>query len=169
VNLLLLNVILALAWSALSGNFQPADLAFGFGLGYLVLWMFSPLWGSRRYFHQVPRLVSLAIIFIIDVFRANLRLAVIILSPRMNLRPAVVAIPLNLTSDPAIILLTNLITLTPGTLSLDISTDRRMLYVHTVYLDDPERFKKEIIEGYHRRLQELFTTPESSLPQESKP
>ena len=74
----------------------------------------------------------------------------------MKLRPAVIAVPLILTSEPAIILFSNLMTLTPGTLSLDISTDRRMLYLHTVYLDDPETFKQELIEGYQRRLKELF-------------
>ncbi|MFZ6027137.1 MAG: Na+/H+ antiporter subunit E [Chloroflexota bacterium] len=156
MNLLLLNLLLALAWVALTGNFQPIDFAFGFGLGYLVLWLFSPLWGTRRYFTQMPRLVDLAVYFLFDMLRANLRLAVTILSPKMNLRPAVVAVPLTLRSETAIILLTNLITLTPGTLTLDISSDRRMLYIHTVWLEDVAQFRRQVIEGYERRVKELF-------------
>jgi multicomponent Na+:H+ antiporter subunit E len=156
MNLLLLNVLLALAWAALTGGFQPVDLFFGFVLGYLVLWLFSPLWGSRRYFRQAPRLLDLAAYFLVDMIRANLRLAATILSPKMNLRPAVVAVPLNLHDEAAIILLSNLISLTPGTLSLDISTDRRVLYVHTVWLEDAENFRRQIAEGYERRVLELF-------------
>jgi multicomponent Na+:H+ antiporter subunit E len=56
----------------------------------------------------------------------------------------------------AITLLANLITLTPGTLSIDVSDDRKTLYVHTVNLNDPESFRKSIKEGFERRVQELM-------------
>ena len=156
MNLLLLNVLLAIAWAALTGSFQPVDFLFGFGLGYLVLWMATRLGKPAPYFKQIPRLFDLVIFFLADVVRANIRMATIILSPRMNLRPAVVAVPLILDHDGAIVLLANMMTLTPGTLSLDISTDRKMLYIHTVWLDDVVRFRKQVVEGYERRLKELF-------------
>lgn len=156
MNLLLLNILLAIAWAALTGSFQPIDLLFGFGLGYLVLWMVTRLGTTPRYFKQIPRFVDLLLFFLADVIRANFRLARIILSPRMNLRPAVVAVPFILDEENAIILLANMMTLTPGTLSLDISTDRKMLYIHTVWLDDAESFRKQVIDGYEKRLKELF-------------
>ena len=156
MNLLLLNVLLAIAWSALTGSFQPVDLLFGFVLGYLVLWLINRMNPSRSYFYQVPRTLDLVLFFLFDLVRANFRMAAIILSPQMKLRPAVIAVPLILKSDTAIILLTNMITLTPGTLSLDISTDRRMIYLHTVYLDDPALFRQQLIEGYEKRLKELL-------------
>lgn len=156
MSLLLLNVLLAIIWSALSGSFEPVNLLFGFVLGYLVLWMINRKSQSRRYFQQVPRILELVFFFLGDLVRANFRMAAIILSPRMKLRPAVVAVPLILRSETAIILLTNMITLTPGTLSLDISTDRRMIYIHTVYLDDPRQFSQQLIEGYENRLKELL-------------
>jgi multicomponent Na+:H+ antiporter subunit E len=156
VSLLLLNVLLAIIWSALSGSFEPLNLLFGFILGYLVLWMINRKTQAKRYFQQVPRILELAFFFLGDLVRANFRMAAIILSPRMKLRPAVVAVPLILKSETAIILLTNMITLTPGTLSLDISTDRRMIYIHTVYLDDPRQFSQQLIEGYENRLKELL-------------
>ena len=156
MNLLLLNVLLAIAWSALTGSFQPVDLLFGFVLGYLVLWLINRTNQSRSYFYQVPRMLDLVLFFLFDLVRANFRMAVIILSPQMKLRPAVIAVPLILQSDTAIILLTNMITLTPGTLSLDISTDRRMIYLHVVYLEDPAQFRQQLIEGYEKRLKELL-------------
>lgn len=156
MSLLLLNVLLAIAWAALTGSFQPVDLLFGFVLGYLVLWIITRAGKPNLYFKQIPLVLGLLGVFLADLVRANLRMAVIILSPRMRLRPAVIAVPLILKSEAAIILLANLMTLTPGTLSLDISTDRRMLFIHTVYLDDPEQFKQQLLDGYERRLKELF-------------
>lgn len=156
MNLLLLNILLAIAWAALTGSFEPVDLIFGYLLGYLVLWVLSRLGKPVNYFRRIPLTLGLAGRFLLDLLQANLRMVGIILSPKMKLRPAVVAVPLILTSEPAIILLANLMTLTPGTLTLDISTDRRMLYIHTVFLDDPEQFKQQLIEGYEQRLKELF-------------
>lgn len=158
MNMLLLNVLLAIAWAALNGSFQPVDLLFGFVLGYLVLWVTTRLGKQQPYFIQIRRVFVLLGVFLLDVLRANLRMAGIILSPRMKLRPGVVAVPLILKSEAAIIVLANMLTLTPGTLTLDISTDRRTLFIHTVYLDDPEQFRQQLLSGYEQRLQELFET-----------
>lgn len=156
MNFLLLNVLLAIAWAALTGRFEPTDLGFGFVLGYLVLWMVSRGWRSSHYFQKIPQLIELTLYFLVDVARANLRLAATILSPRMDLRPAVVAVPLILKSEIAIILLANMITLTPGTLSLDISSDRQFLYVHAIQVSDIEQFRRQVLDGYERRLKELL-------------
>jgi multicomponent Na+:H+ antiporter subunit E len=72
------------------------------------------------------------------------------------MRPAIVAVPLDLTSDFQITLLANLITLTPGTLSLDISDDKKILYVHGMYVDDVDEFRRSIKQGFEKRVQELF-------------
>jgi len=156
MSLLLLNILLAIAWAALTGSFQPVDLLFGFVLGYLVLWITTRMGKPSQYFRRIPLVLGLLGHFLLDLLRANIRMAGIILSPKMKLRPAVIAVPLILKSEPAIILLANLMTLTPGTLTLDISNDRRMLYIHTVYLDDPEAFKQQLLDGYEKRLKELF-------------
>jgi multicomponent Na+:H+ antiporter subunit E len=156
VNLFLLNILLAIAWAALMGSFEPQQLLFGFVLGYLVMWLVSRMGRPSRYFKQLPLGIELLLFFLFDVLRANVRMAVTILSPRMRLRPAVVAVPLILKSEAAMILLANMLTLTPGTLSLDVSTDRQMLYVHTVWLDDTDEFRRQVVEGYEKRIKELF-------------
>ncbi len=158
MSLLLLNILLAIAWAALTGSFQPIDLLFGFGLGYLVLWLVTRTGKSPKYFRQISLVLGLLGFFLADLLRANIRMAGLILSPRMKLRPAVVAVPLILKSERAVVLLANLMTLTPGTLSLDISNDRRTLFIHTVYLEDAEQFKQQLLTGYERRLKELFET-----------
>jgi multicomponent Na+:H+ antiporter subunit E len=72
------------------------------------------------------------------------------------MRPAIVAIPLDLRGDLEITLLANLITLTPGTLSLDVSSDKRVLYVHSMYVTDIAAFRSEIKNGFEKRVKELF-------------
>ncbi|MEL7089262.1 MAG: Na+/H+ antiporter subunit E, partial [Planctomycetota bacterium] len=79
-----------------------------------------------------------------------------VITPAANRSPAVIGIPLDATTDAEITLLANLITLTPGTLSLDLSEDRRTLYVHAMFADDPEAFCREIKEGFERRVLELL-------------
>jgi multicomponent Na+:H+ antiporter subunit E len=72
------------------------------------------------------------------------------------MRPAVIGIPLELESDGAITLLANLITVTPGTLTLDISPDRRTLYIHAMYMDDEATLRAEI-KALEQKIRELVS------------
>lgn len=158
MNLFLLNLLLALAWAALVGSFEPLNLLFGFLLGYLVLGLSERHLssGRSRYVRKSLLAAQLAGTLLVDMVKANLRVAATVLSPRMALRPAVVAVPLDLRSEGAITLFSNMITLTPGTLSLDISSDRRFIFVHVFWLVDAESFQKELKNGYERRIKELM-------------
>ncbi len=84
-----------------------------------------------------------------------MRVAARMLSPNMRLRPGIIAVPLDLERDWQITLLANLITLTPGSLSVDLSEDRRVLFVHLLELDDPEAARREIKDGFERRIRRL--------------
>ncbi|MBN1372166.1 MAG: Na+/H+ antiporter subunit E [Anaerolineaceae bacterium] len=156
MSVFLLNVLLAIAWSALTGDFSPLNLGFGFVLAYGVLWLLTRKSSSRSYFLQIPRVIEFVFFFAWDVFKANVRMAITILSPQMRLRPAVVMVPLDMKNEIGIILLSNLITLTPGTLSLDISSDRKALFIHTLWVEDEEKFRAEIKSGYERRVKEII-------------
>ncbi|MGO8586911.1 Na+/H+ antiporter subunit E, partial [Rhizobium ruizarguesonis] len=74
----------------------------------------------------------------------------------MKLKPGIFAFPLTVTSDFEITLLANLITLTPGTLSFDVSTDRRTLYVHALDCSYPEATKRDIVNCFERKIMEAF-------------
>jgi multicomponent Na+:H+ antiporter subunit E len=158
MNLFLLNLLLALAWGALVGSFEPLNLLFGFFLGYLILGLSERRLGSgqRSYVRKSLLALQLVSILMIDIFKANLRVAITVLSPHPPLRPAVVAVPLDLTTENAITLLSNLISLTPGTLSLDVSSDRSILFIHVLWLEDSEKFRTELKNGYERRIKELM-------------
>jgi multicomponent Na+:H+ antiporter subunit E len=74
----------------------------------------------------------------------------------MDLKPGIIAYPLKVDRDFEITILANLITLTPGTLSVDVSDDRRILYVHAMDASDPEATKRDIAEGFERKIMEAF-------------
>ncbi len=152
----LLNIMLALAWSALVGEFNSANLITGFFLGSIALWVMQFVTGSVNYFVKAKQIVSLIVVFILALIQSNLRVALSVLSPLDRMKPGIVAIPLDIKSDLEITLLANMITLTPGTLSIDVSDDKEVLYVHGMHVYDLEEFKKEIKDGFERRVREAF-------------
>ncbi|TPE45976.1 Na+/H+ antiporter subunit E [Pontibacter mangrovi] len=123
-----------------------------------LLWLTSYLY-RRTYFIKLPKLFSFLFFFFKELLVANLKIAYDILTPHYRMRPTVLALPLEASSDFEIAVLANLIGLTPGTLSIDVSPDRRILYVHTLYLfnDDAEQMKQHIKNGLERKILELTT------------
>ena len=92
-----------------------------------------------------------------ELVLANLRVAkTVLFVPRDRLAPGIVAVPLDVRRDLEITLLANLVTLTPGTLSLDVSDDRRTLYVHALDAADPARVRADVKGGFERAVRELF-------------
>jgi multicomponent Na+:H+ antiporter subunit E len=152
------NLVLALTWAVATGQFTLANLVVGLALGYLVLLFAQRALGPSPYFAKVPQAVGFAFFYLWQLILANLRVAYDVVTPTHYMRPGVVAVPLEAKTDAEITLLANLITLTPGTLSLDVSADRRVLYVHAMYLDndDPELARRQIKEGLERRVLELL-------------
>jgi multicomponent Na+:H+ antiporter subunit E len=153
---LLLNVVLALAWSALNEEFSQEVLIIGFILGYLILWGFQPVLGSRNYVRKIPFAIYFVFYFFWQVIQANLRVAWEVLTPGFGMRPAIVAIPLDVKTPLEITLLAQCITLTPGTLSIDVSSDRSVLYIHAMYVNDLDEYRQIIKDGFERRILELF-------------
>lgn len=109
-----------------------------------------------RIYNKIFTIISFILFYIKEVLMANIKMAYLILSPKSRLKPAIICIPLKYESDVEIALLVNLITMTPGSLSMDISTDRRAVYVHVMDNTDPETIKKEIQEGLQKKVKELF-------------
>ncbi len=103
-------------------------------------------------FYRVP---MIAAYFLWELILANLRMARDVVSPLRRLHPAVVRVPLELETDWQITLMSILLALTPGTLSLDVSSDKRVLFVHAMHVTDAEQFRRQIKEGFERRIGRL--------------
>lgn len=100
--------------------------------------------------------VGLAAFFAWALMVANIRVAIDVLRPHMAIRPAVIAIPLDVTSDAEILLLSMLINITPGSVTIDLSDDRRTLYVHVMHMTTAEASRHEIKTGFERRVKRVF-------------
>lgn len=150
------NLGLALLWAAASDRLTIANLLVGYALGYLVLGFAQPLTGPSRYFAKVRQILAFGAYFLYEVVRANLRVAHDVITPTHYARPGVVAVPLAPMRDAEIALLACLVTLTPGTLALEVSEDRRYLFVHAMFIQDPDQTCREIQDGLQRRLLELM-------------
>jgi len=153
---LLLNLLLALAWVALSGNFSLANLVAGFVIGFLILGFLRRALGLDAYVYKVPKVLVLIVTFLWELLLANFNVAYHVITPRHRQRPGILALPLDVKSDTEITLLANMISLTPGTLSLHLSADRKVLYIHALDICDPETVKRKIKDGFERRVIEVM-------------
>ena len=156
MNLFLANVLLALAWVAVTGILSALNLVFGFVLGALALSLIREQVGSVGYLSRLRRIVALFTLFLYELVVSSVRVARLVLSPNMDVAPGIFAYPLKLRRDQEIALLANMITLTPGTLSVDVSEDRQTLYVHAMDARDPDAERASIADGFERRIMEAF-------------
>ncbi|WP_309084107.1 Na+/H+ antiporter subunit E [Chelativorans sp.] len=152
----LMNLLLALVWTAVTGSLSLANMIFGLVLGAVALYLIREQVGSLGYFRRSSKIIALTCLFLYELVLSAWRVAMLVLSPRMELRPGIFSYPLTVDRDFEITLLANMITLTPGTLSVDVSEDRKLLYVHALDCADVEQLRKDIAEGFERRIMEAF-------------
>lgn len=148
----LLNLILTIVWVFLTGSLEIVNFIFGFILSFLVLWLISRKQENRKYFAIAPRLISFFFYFIYELIKANIQVAHDVVTPKFYMKPGIVAYPLDAKSDLEITILANVISLTPGTLSLDVSDDKKILYIHAMYVSNKEEFIEDIKKGFERRI-----------------
>ncbi len=154
-NRFLSNILLTFIWVAITGNFTFLNYVFGFILSFFILRLIASK-ENRKYFRLLPKVISFIFFFLYELTKANLEVAYEVLTPKHNMKPGIVKFPLDAETDLEITFLANLITLTPGTLSLDVSDDKKVLYVHSMYIKDREHFIAGIKNGFEKRLLEIL-------------
>ena len=154
MSLVLLTIVLALGWAAVTGSFTLPNLLLGALVSVACLFVVRQYVSRPHVLPRALRIVSLGWLFIAELVLSALRVARLVLRPDLNahIRPAIIAFPLSVTRDAEITLLANLITLTPGTLSVDVSEDRRFLYIHAIHVTDREAFIREIAGGFEAKV-----------------
>ena len=153
----LVNLLLALLWAALQ-EFRPIDLLAGFVLGFIVLAL-GRNWfddGPQAYVKRMPIFIGFIIFYIGELVTSTFTVMQALFRDQSTLRPGIIAFPLEARTDLEIVLLNNLLTMTPGTLGVGLSPDRRLLYVHIIDVPDPEAARTHIRTGLERRLLEVL-------------
>ncbi|WJH39347.1 Na+/H+ antiporter subunit E [Aliirhizobium terrae] len=152
----LLSLVLAFIWVAITGSASLLNLIFGFALSTFALWIVRDEMSARGYLRRLGRMIALLVLFFRELAMSAWKVAVVALRPNMDLKPGIFAFPLTVDRDFEITLLANLITLTPGTLSVDVSEDKKILYVHAIDCSDVEGTKRDIANGFERKILEAF-------------
>lgn len=152
----ILALLGSIIWAAVTGSASLVNLIFGFCLSALALWVVRGEIGAAGYRRRLGRILSLALLFFRELALSAWRVAILVTRRRIDIRPGVFAFPLTVDRDAEITLLANLITLTPGTLSVDVSEDRKTLYVHAIHLEDVEAARSDIANGFERKIMEAF-------------
>ena len=151
-----MNLLLAGGWCALFGTFDLGTFVRGFLLAFAALSLSSPLFGQTAYFKRVLLAARLGAYFLYELTVSSLQVAWDVITPGHRSRPGIMAVPLDLDEPIQITVLANLISLTPGSLSLDVSPDGTTLYVHEMFVDDPDETRRRIKAGFERLVREAM-------------
>jgi multicomponent Na+:H+ antiporter subunit E len=152
MTLLLWHALLGWLWTALTERYTASNFVLGLVLANVAL-RFGR--GRRSRIRRTGLALRFLAFFVKEVLVSALRVAQEVVRRRPRMRPAIVGVPLDVETDGQITLLAILITLTPGTLALDVSPDRRTLLVHAMFAADTDRVRRDIKIGFERRILEL--------------
>lgn len=156
MNLFLMNILLAISWCALTSDPSLANFLVGFVIGYGAMALSPVRKISRGYFRRLPRILRLQFFFLRELFLSGLRATREVLSPVRRSQPKVIRVETSLRQRNQLLLLSQLISLTPGTLVLDVDETAGVLYVHTLFARDETGFLQDLRGGMERRVQEAF-------------
>ncbi|WP_078552739.1 Na+/H+ antiporter subunit E [Bacillus alkalicellulosilyticus] len=152
---ILLNVVLAFIWAFLQNSYTLVDFFIGYMVGLLILFVLRRFLTFDFYFRRVFAVIKLALLFARELVLANIDVIKIVLSPKMNIQPGIIAVPTQLKADWEVTLLGALISLTPGTLTMDFSDDNQILYIHSIDVPDKEAMIRQIHNTFEKAIMEV--------------
>jgi multicomponent Na+:H+ antiporter subunit E len=153
----LFNIGLALVWCALTGSFTEWNFFAGMLVGAAVVEGYTRARRSAPYLGKMVRLVGFAGYFLRILVKANLQVAWEVVTPKHTMQPRILRYPIAGLSDVERVTLANAITLTPGTLVIDVSPDNEWLYIHAMYARDEEAALRSIDELALRLRKGVFS------------
>jgi multicomponent K+:H+ antiporter subunit E len=152
-----LSGFLAIFWLLLADSWTFGSLVMALVLGTLIPLFTAPWWPGKPRLRRPLGLVAYLAIVVWDVIVSSFQVArIILLMPPDRIRSAFVAVPTTLTSPEAVALLAGTITMTPGTLTADISADGRTLLIHSLHAPDPDAIRDGILSRYESRLKRIY-------------
>lgn len=149
-NVFYMNLLLAVLWAALHADLTVTTAVIGFVLGFLLLSVMH-----RGYGAAVSGAVGYVFFLGQAIILSSIQVARYVLSPKLRLDQGIVAIPLTAHTDLEIAILASSITLTPGTISVDVGHDaagQRVLYVHNLVMGDADDVRKTVKQDFERRI-----------------
>ncbi|MEK4301768.1 Na+/H+ antiporter subunit E [Oceanobacillus sp. FSL W8-0428] len=152
---ILINVLLAILWMFLQNEYTFVSFLFGYLIGILILFVIRRFLKFDFYLKKIWAIIKLIYLFMIELIKANIDVVKVVLKPKQDHQPGIVAVRTSLESDFEISMLAALITLTPGTISMDFSDDSKTIYVHSIDVPDKEAMIKDIQDSFEKAIMEV--------------
>ncbi|WAA10016.1 Na+/H+ antiporter subunit E [Fervidibacillus albus] len=154
---ILLNLFIAFVWMFLKVSYDPATFFIGYLLGLGMIFLMRRFFRSRFYLRNVWAVVYLTLLFLYELLKANISVVKIVLKPKLDFHPGIFAYETELKNDWEITLLSNLITLTPGTLVVDVFEEngKTILYIHAIHVPDVDEAVEGIKNTFEKAILEV--------------
>ncbi len=154
--------VFGLIWCFVHGTINVNNFILGLIFAPFIIRPFKPLYHFERDFSiskgikKLPAQARYLYVLIKEIIKANIVVAKIVLQPKIDIKPGIIAVPIRTKTDLGITAIANTITLTPGTLTIDMSDDRSVLYVHAIDASDPEAVAESIRDDLEKYVLEAF-------------
>lgn len=152
---ILLNFIVAVVWTFISGSFTAEKFIIGWLIGAILLYLMRRFLSERFYFARIWAMIKLILLFLKELVLSNISVMKLVIQPKLSVSPSIFAYPTELKSDWEITLLSILITLTPGTLVLDVSEDQKTLFIHALHADEVDEAVDSIKNTFEKAIMEV--------------
>lgn len=152
----ILSLVLWAVWLLLNNTVSPGHMLLGAILAIVIPILTRPFWENRVCIKHPVTMIKFIAVVLWDIMVANVIVAKLILGNRNNLEPKFMHIPLDIEHPLAVSFLANTISLTPGTVSCDVSEDKKFLIVHGLHEPQPEDTISEIKQRYEQPLKKVF-------------
>lgn len=152
---ILINVLIAIMWMFMQSSYTVGSFIFGYMIGIFVLFILRRFLIFNFYLRRVWALIKLIMLFIVELTKANIDVMKVVLRPKANHKPGIVAVQTSLESDVEITLLAALISLTPGTVSMDFSDDSKTIYIHALDIPNKDELIADIHHSFERAIMEV--------------
>ncbi|SFM23187.1 Na+/H+ antiporter subunit E [Methanolobus profundi] len=156
------SAILGLVWCFVHGTVNVNNFILGVLIAPFIIRPFKTLFPFDQDFSfanaikKIPAQIKFLYVLIVEIIKANIMVAKIVLQPKIDIKPGIIAVPIDSKTDLGITAIANTITLTPGTLTIDVSDDRSILYVHAIDATDPEGVAQSIKDDLEKYTMEAF-------------
>lgn len=152
---ILFNLLIAFLWMLLNNNNSVSSFIVGYVLGIVILLILRKSWTQPFYLRRLWAMVKLLLIFVRELIVSGIVVIGHIIRPKLAIRPGIFAYETQLTSAWEVTLLSNLICLTPGTLTLDVSMDGKTLYIHAIDIEDAGLLTEQIRGTFEQAIMEV--------------
>ena len=152
---IVVNLFISFMWMFLSEDYSLPSFLFGYIIGAVLIYLLNRFFPSRFYLYPIYRIIILILIFIRELILSNISIVKLVYGRKLDFEPGIFEMPVEVTRDWEITLLANLITLTPGTLTVAISDDRKRFFIHAMDIDDKEESIHEIKNTFEKAIMEV--------------